>query len=121
MQRSAFCRSRRELSNAYFLAKFRFDTAEKEPFKVCPIERCGQPFQACEQSGRYDAAELAGRRLAQFRLHELYTARSRPYRSEILQENMRLKVLAEIYTMHSFAQLYNLNFLSKFTIFFATY
>ena len=32
------CRSRRELSNAYFLAKFGFDTAENEPSKVCPIE-----------------------------------------------------------------------------------
>ena len=31
------CRSRRELSNAYFLAKFRFDTAENEPSKVCLI------------------------------------------------------------------------------------
>ena len=39
MQRSALCRSRRELSNAYFLAKFGFDTAENEPSKVCPIER----------------------------------------------------------------------------------
>ena len=29
---------RRELSNAYFLAKFRFDTAENEPSKVCPID-----------------------------------------------------------------------------------
>ena len=28
VQRSAFCRSRRELSNAYVLAKFGFDTAE---------------------------------------------------------------------------------------------
>ena len=28
MQRSAFCRYRRELSNAYLLAKFGFDTAE---------------------------------------------------------------------------------------------
>ena len=37
MQRSALCRSRRELSNAYFLAKFGFDTAENEPCKVCPI------------------------------------------------------------------------------------
>ena len=27
---------------------------------------------------------------------------------------MRLKALAEIYTMHPFAQLYNLNFLSNF-------
>ena len=28
-------RSRRELSNAYFLAKFGFDAAENEPFQVC--------------------------------------------------------------------------------------
>ena len=27
------CRSRRELSNAYFVANFRFDTAENEPAK----------------------------------------------------------------------------------------
>ena len=41
---------------------------------------------------------------------KLLRARSRLYRSEILQANMRLKALAEIYTMHSFAQLCNLNF-----------
>ena len=34
VQRSALCRSRRELSNPYFLANFGFDTAENEPFKV---------------------------------------------------------------------------------------
>ena len=34
VQRSALCRSRRELSNEYLLAKFGFDTAENEPFKV---------------------------------------------------------------------------------------
>ena len=28
-----------ELSNVYFLAKFRFDTAENEPSKVCRIPR----------------------------------------------------------------------------------
>ena len=33
------CRSRRELSNAYLLAKFGFDTAENEPYKVCTISR----------------------------------------------------------------------------------
>ena len=43
-----------------------------------------------------------------------YRARFRLYRSQILQLNMRLKALAEIYTVHSFAQLCNLNFLSKF-------
>ena len=45
---------------------------------------------------------------------KLYRARSRLYRGQILQENMRLKALAEIYTMHSFAQLCNLNVWSKF-------
>ena len=37
MQRSALCRSRRELSKAYLLAKFGFDTAENEPSRVCRI------------------------------------------------------------------------------------
>ena len=31
------CRSRRELSNAYLLAKIGVDTAENEPFQVCPL------------------------------------------------------------------------------------
>ena len=31
------CISRQELSNAYFVAKFGFDTDEKEPLKVCLI------------------------------------------------------------------------------------
>ena len=37
------------------------------------------------------------------RTFELYRARSRLYRSQILQVNTRWKALAEIYTMHSFA------------------
>ena len=42
VQRSALCRSRRELSkhsysNEYLLAKSGFDTAENEPCKVCPL------------------------------------------------------------------------------------
>ena len=41
MQRSAFCRSRRGLSNAYFLAKFGFDTAENELCKVLQTPRRG--------------------------------------------------------------------------------
>ena len=46
MQRSALCRSRRELSNAYLLAKFRFDTAENEPCKVCPLSVEDTTFSA---------------------------------------------------------------------------
>ena len=38
VQRSAFCRSRRELSNACLLAKSGFDTAENEPFKVRQLD-----------------------------------------------------------------------------------
>ena len=34
MQRSALCRSRRELSHAYLLAKIGVDTAENEPLEV---------------------------------------------------------------------------------------
>ena len=45
---------------------------------------------------------------------ELYRARSRRYRSQILQVKMRLKALAEIYTKHFFAPLCSLNFLSNF-------
>ena len=45
------------------------------------------------------------------RAGKLYKARSRLYRSQTLQVNLRLKALAEIYTMHSFAQLCNLNLL----------
>ena len=43
VQRSALCRSRRELSNAYLLAEFGLDTAENEPCQVGPIERQGAP------------------------------------------------------------------------------
>ena len=48
VQRSALCRCRRELSNAYLLsfAKFRFDRAENEPCKVYPIERCSSPAES---------------------------------------------------------------------------
>ena len=43
VQRSALCRSRREHSNAYLLAKFGFDTAENEPCKVCPLSAYRSP------------------------------------------------------------------------------
>ena len=39
VQRSALSRSRRELSNAYLLAKFGFDKSENEASKVCILNR----------------------------------------------------------------------------------
>ena len=44
---------------------------------------------------------------------KLWRARSRLYRSRILQVKMRLKALAEINTMHSFAPFSNLNLFVK--------
>ena len=43
MQSSALYRSRGELSNAYFVAKFGFDIAEIEPFQVAEFAQGGRP------------------------------------------------------------------------------
>ena len=47
------------------------------------------------------------RRLLQRNLPLVRRAGSQLYRSQILQENMRWKALAEIYTMHSFSAFWN--------------
>ena len=54
MQRSALCRSRRELSNAYLLAKIGVDTAENEPCKVCPLSVYRSPRSYCIYRMLYD-------------------------------------------------------------------
>ena len=51
MQRSALCRSRRELSNEYSLAKFGFYTAENEPCKVCTLSAYRSPRSALQIEG----------------------------------------------------------------------
>ena len=51
------------------------------------------------RAGRHVGRTLAG---SIRRAGKLYRARSRLYRSHILQVNMRSKALAEIYRMHSF-------------------
>ena len=61
----------------------------------------------------YRVEAVAAGREATTAFGKLYKARSRLYRNEVLQQNMRLKALAEIYKMHSFAQLYNHIFSKK--------
>ena len=62
--------------------------AAQDPFTVLGVPGgSARWLLRCERSGKLDRA------------------RSRLYRSQVLQVNMRLKALAEIYTMHSFAQL----------------
>ena len=55
VQSSAWCRSRRELSNAYLLAKFGFDTAENErrhvPLNVTGLPRLRGPRGARRPGG----------------------------------------------------------------------
>ena len=73
MQRSVLCRSRRELSNAYFLAKFCFDTAENDPCKVCPIDRCKRspptPQGASAEKNRLMSKMTCGVQLRRKRLN----------------------------------------------------
>ena len=58
VQNSAFCRSRREHSNAYLLAKFGFDTAENEPCKVCPLFAYRSPRYPGPPPARLEEASL---------------------------------------------------------------
>ena len=51
VQSSALWRSRRELSNSYLLAKFRFDTAENEPCTVCRTPMSNARCRAARQAG----------------------------------------------------------------------
>ena len=59
MQRSALSRSRRELSNAYFLAKFGFDTAENEPCQVCLLSALAQIPPRCSIAALLPAVSTA--------------------------------------------------------------
>ena len=55
------CRSRRELSNAYLLAKIGFDTAENEPCQVCPTG--GPQGPAARAAGSLGRRSREGRTL----------------------------------------------------------
>ena len=65
VQRSALCRSWRELSNKYLLAKFGFDTAENEPYRFVSSssrEFEFEPGGLYPESGewRFNAATMDG-------------------------------------------------------------
>ena len=81
----------------------------------------GETWVAAACSGR--APAVSGLRTPRRRgaWGKLDRARARLYRGQILQENMRLKALVEIYTMHSFAQLCNLKILPKISLNFAKF
>ena len=64
------CRSRRELSNEYLLAKFGFDTGENEPCQVCRIPlRTSHPAQVSELRGLFRRSDAAYQiRVAQYNI-----------------------------------------------------
>ena len=63
-------------------------------------------FGPTPRKGQHDPEGTAeDDRIPGSRVPELYRARSLLYRSQILQEHVRWKALAGIYTMHPFAPL----------------
>ena len=64
VQRSVLCRSRRELSNEYLVAKIGFDTAENEPCEVCPLSEMSLAWTKCALGGRSFAFDRGPRRCA---------------------------------------------------------
>ena len=83
------------------------DVHDAEPAKY-------QMYVDQDQYWGVSVLDLQARRANRWgRSGKLDRARSRLYPGQILQQNMRLKALAEIYTMHSFAQLCNLIFLKN--------
>ena len=71
MQRSVLCRSRRELSNAYLIAKFRFDTAENEPSKVGQLRDAPPAPLGMVSAGRWPSISRAGLETAEGRSVEV--------------------------------------------------
>ena len=91
--------------NKPFIIQFNFF------FSIYPFGGSSQPPAHGARDGR--RLPPLGRTSCTARSGKLYRARSRLYRSQILQVNIRLKALAEIYTMRSFAQLQNHIFFKK--------
>ena len=102
-------RSRRELSNAYFLGKFCLDTARNEPWQVCPIKprpRCAPTERIAHwrrrfRHGREDrpgpALDPGDAWAVGDPVHEQNVARFRLYRLRFLQENTRFAAFFKIY------------------------
>ena len=103
VQRSALCRSRRELSHAYLVAKFGFDTASRtSPLKFARSSRVAGFPEAGPTSQRAAGpaakpAYLEPMPLATAPTDKIDRARSRVYRSQILQPKHRWKALDAIY------------------------
>ena len=101
VQRSALCRSRRELSNAYLLAKIGVDTAENEPLEVWgenaiqySLHSLVTTETAAQHAQEHFCADMRGKERSKSwmkneepllhvsmrnTLHVFYTLRSRPH------------------------------------------
>ena len=78
-----------------------YETDEHLLFNVLLSAQDGSTSWAANK--RFEISKLKFK-FPRARTHELIRARSRLYRSQILQVNTLWKALDEIYTMHSFAQ-----------------
>ena len=107
MQRNALCRSRRELSNAYLLAKFRFDTAENEPAKKLQNDqtltktslRYGAAYEEEEAEEEYEeeeGEEEEGEELEAVEVNAAPAAPSGPWSPDGGSSSLRRCILFEI-------------------------
>ena len=79
------------------------DSADAQPPRPHDCRsRCGAP-QPAETSSRSSCFGARRECVIVVCFSEFHRARSRLYRSQVLQVNTHWKALAEIYTMHSFA------------------
>ena len=109
------------LSNAYFLAKFRFDTAENEPAKnlqnllIFPILLTLTPNPSVQQPRRraHYLAKLVNLAFFLQTFANFWRAHSRLYQNEILQENMRLTAFFELYKICILLHRCNLEIFAK--------
>ena len=88
MRRSALCRSRRELSNAYLLAKFGLDTAEIEPSKSPMCGRVPEIAEAVRGARRARAPRLghAGPRTDLVRFMPLLASEHTRWNRDLVRE-----------------------------------
>ena len=128
LQRSALCRSRRELSNAYLLAKFGFDTGENEPCKISRPRRAGSALGSSGSAVAHGPFLRCVRRLGNLwpflqilqkicKILQIFAnfwrARTRLYQNEILQENMRLTAFFKLYKICILLHRCNLKIFAK--------
>ena len=112
-KKSELVRARRASTRKKKVPNTRWSLCARPPHRVCTARAMSAPGWNSRSATQTFTATWGICRRRAGKLSKLNRARSQLYRSQILQENMRWKALAETYTMHSFAPFSNLTFVVK--------